>query len=117
MGPDQQIIFDAIKKHFNVKDCYNIENFVIDVYFEDLDLYVIFKNREFIIKNNPKFGRSKETFIKLMEDYESAFKQVTGKQITYVFVDELIKKTEEDLIRFFSEEAKTSKKIKGEFFV
>lgn len=117
LGAHQKEISNKIGKHFNIIECYRISNFLIDMYLEDLGLYIIFKNREFIIKNNPKFGMTEEEFIRRMEVYGDAFKQSTGHEITYVFVDELIKQDEEELVRYFSELAKSHKKISGEFFI
>lgn len=116
LGTHQQIIADKLLKHFNIKICYKISNFRVDLYFEDLGLYVIFKNREFINRKTNKFGISKEMFIKQMVEYENAFKS-TGHELTYVFVDELIYKDEEELVRYFSELSKSHKKMKGEFLI
>lgn len=112
LGPDQKKIYNILKNHFNVEPCYRVGDFIIDLYFKDLEIYVIFRSKKIMLD-----FEIHDSIIRNMEKYSEAFKQSTGNDIIFVFTDELLKESEEDLVRIFSEHAKTNKKVRGEFFI
>lgn len=118
LGPYQRMIADKLKNHFDIVECYRIESFLIDIYFRDLDLYIIFINPA-LIKKDPdsKFGKDEKKVLKNINEYKDAFFKRFGKEIVYVYSTDLVRMDETDVVNFFMQLKKSHSKTIGEYFL